>query len=279
MKDTLKSIFSPKFLITIGLLLGALLLLRVVSNAWEWALTKKELPLRQSLERIPERFGPFELAHDEKMSEEAEKALNTNRYISRVYRDTRKDDSDPGSAIRIHAAYYSGGQEPVSAIHVPEICYPSQGIKSVGVDQSKTEIPFENPEPAGEDDISVITHTGQKVRLPGKEIPFRQFTYIPGDKDSTESVVYFFMYNGKFVGSRNEIALHYLDRSSQYAYYCKIEVVPGFIRRGNDNEYGFRPGVEDKEETRQLAAEFLAHFIPELQLCLPDWQQVLEEEK
>lgn len=275
----MKSIFSPNFLIAIGILIAALLLLRVANNAWEWALTKKELPLRRSLERIPDSFGPYELARSERMSEEAEKALNTNRYVSRIYRDTRKGESDPGSAVRIHAAYYSGSQEPVSAIHVPEICYPSQGFKSIGVEQIKTEIPFENAEPAGEDDITVITHTGEKVRLPGKEIPARQFTYMPEGKDRTESVVYFFVYNGKFVGSRNEIALHYLDRSSQYAYYCKVEVVPGFIREGRNNEYGFRPGVEDKEETRQLAAEFLAYFLPELQNCLPDWQEVLAQEK
>ena len=274
----LRKTFTPTFMITVILLGSGVLGLRYVNKAWEWALTKKELPLRQSLDNIPGEMGPYKLLHKGKMTAKAEKALNTDRYISWIYRDTSMDTGTPGSGVRVHAAYYSGSQEPVSAIHVPEICYPSQGSKSIGVEQIDVEVPFEVRSVTESDNILVPASSGGEVSLPGKTVPFRQFTYLPTSKEEPESVVYFFVYNGKYVGARNEIALHYLDRSSRYAYYCKVEVIPGKTTKNNDNGYGFRPGVHDKKKTRELSAKFLAFFLPELQKCLPDWQQVLEKE-
>ena len=278
-QQLLRKTFTPTFIVAVILLGGGLLGLRYVNKAWEWALTKKELPLRQSLDNIPAEMGPYKRLHKGKMTAKAEKALNTDRYISWIYRDTSKETGAAGSGVRVHAAYYSGSQEPVSAIHVPEICYPSQGRKSIGVEQVDAEVPFKSSTATDSDDIIVPAHSGGKVRLPGKTVPFRQFTYLPTSKQESESVVYFFVYNGKYVGARNEIALHYLDRSSRYAYYCKVEIIPGKTVEGDNRRFGFRPGIHDKKKTRDLAANFLAHFLPELQKCLPDWQQVLEKEQ
>ncbi len=272
-KNQLNKAFSGPALTAMAVLLLALFGLRFLTSGWEWAFMKKAVPLRRPLTSIPERFGAYELINSERMTPAVERTLGTREYISHLYRDTRLGPGEEGSAIRVHVVYYTGNQEPVSAAHVPEICYVASGNTTVDMRHLDLEIPFPR-EQATEDNVIVLkTHDGTPVRLPpNRSIPIREFEYLAPGRTDTNSVIYFFIYNGKYIASRKDITLQFMDRASRTVYYCKIEVASGSLRQGQFSNYRgeFIPDEGDVAGHRPRLASFLRWFLPEVAACLPD---------
>ncbi len=277
--NELKKVFNPTFIISAGLLLAALFGLRYITSAWEWAFHKESVPLRRKLDTIPREIGPYQLLRSERMPESVERQLGTENYINFLYRDKRLDAEEPGGVINLHAVYYTGNQEPVSAAHVPEICYVGGGFDRIDVRQQRLPVSFRKNQTLSDGSIMVMTANDELVRLPHAEIPVREFEFMaPGARESG-TVLYFFFYNGRYVASRSDITFQFLDRSSSKVYYCKIEVSPGSVQRtSGGRDGGFVPGVGSPERTREVAKEFMKWVVPEIKACLPEDTHFIEEE-
>ncbi len=267
--------FTPGFILTFGILLAGLVGLRGLTGAWEWALSKKPLPMRRSYEDMPLRVGPYEHIESQKMSKVMERRLSTDNYISAVYRNHDAELGTPGSGFSMHSVYYTGNEEPVSAAHVPEVCYVGGGYERKGLQVTDINLEIPNAVPQGKNQVHVQTVDEQTVTLPSLTLPVRQFDFLtPGRKDSG-SVFYFFIYNGDYVASRNKIGLQFLNRSSRYVYYAKIEVMPGRLVEIEDRDKpSFVGGIKNSEEAKTMAADFLAAMLPELVACFPDWEAI-----
>ena len=257
-------LFNWQFGVAAALLVVGFISLNSIESGWAWLLTKKEIPLEKPLTSIPHELGPYKLVNDEKLPDKMVRSLGTENYLSWVLRDTRKAAGSPGAAIRLHVAYYTGNQEPVSAAHVPEICYVAGGYKAVDIRQNSL-IAEDGKNTGGTDDAETTPATAS-----GLEIPVREFVYMLPGLPETGSVLYFFIYNGRYVASRSEVTLSFMDRRTQYVYYCKVEVNPGSFASTPNGTQQFRPGTYTSEETHMLVSEFLVKFLPHLNECLPD---------
>ncbi|MFO7821916.1 MAG: hypothetical protein R6V56_07695 [Lentisphaeria bacterium] len=263
--------FNPRFLLAAGLLLAGLLTQGLLTAGWADLLRKKEIPLQRSLNTLPHEFGPYTLLEEIKLSEGIVGSLGTENYISWIMRDKRKSPGSPGSAFRVHTVYYTGNQEAVSAAHVPEICYVAGGYKRV--DLKETILELENPV------IWTLREPGS-AHPPAREIskiPIREFVYVLPQGADEGSVIYFFIYNGKLVDSRNDITLDFLNHNSKYRYYCKVEINPGSLLSTPGRGKQFKPGTFSRQKTHRLTAEFMQLFLPELQQCLPDIQEYINQ--
>ncbi len=274
-KTIVRKTLSPGFMLAFGILLAGLVGLRGLTGAWEWALSKKPLPMRRSFEEMPVRVGAYEHIESKKMSQVMERRLSTDNYISAVYRNHDVELGDPGSGLSVHSVYYTGNEEPVSAAHVPEVCYVGGGYERKGLQVTDITLDIPDAVPAGDGPVHVPTVDGQTVTLPGLTVPVRQFDFLTPERKDSGSVFYFFIYNGSYVASRNKIGLQFLNRSSRYVYYAKIEVMPGRLVDIDDRDKPvFIGGIDDPEAAKKMAAEFLTTMLPELVACFPDWEAV-----
>jgi hypothetical protein len=74
------------------------------------------------------------------------------------------------------------------------------------------------------------------------------------------NVLYFFIANGKYMGTAEEVRLEGFNISDEYSFYCKIEVQP--------------LGVEEATDAQQRTRDLLSALLPEVMTCLPDWVDV-----
>lgn len=275
-KKTFRTTFSPGFLLVLGILLVSVLGMRALTGAWEWALTKKPLEMRRTYSEMPERIGPLEHIASQRMTPVMERRLSTDKYISAVYRDHSVPMGEPGSGFSLHSVYYTGNDEPVSAAHVPEVCYVGGGYERVGLEVVDLQLDIPGAETREDGQVLVPTENASQVLLPGLTVPVRQFEFIPPGGNESGSVLYFFVYNGRYVSSRNRIGLQFMDRSSRYVYYSKIEVTPGRLVEPDEGSTPvFVSEVSDPQFARELASGFLSRILPELAACFPDWEAVL----
>jgi hypothetical protein len=56
------------------------------------------------------------------------------------------------------------------------------------------------------------------------------------------------------------------DRSSQYAYYCKIQLTI------------LSDPQSTLEDFNAIASEFISELLPEIMKCLPDWAEVTKSD-
>lgn len=260
-----------------GLVMG-LLVMRAASDAWEWMFYKETVPLRKPLSEMPPEFGSYRLLEARRFPDRMESRLGTKNYVSNLYADVRREHGEVGSGLQLHVAYYTGNQEPVSAAHVPEICYKGSGYKQLDMrDDEILEPQWSTVETAADKGLLVRTVSGGTVSLPAPRIPVRRFVFAAPSTGRKGSVTYFFVYNGEYVASRDRIGLQFLDRSSRRVYYAKVEVLPGVLIPSPDDSVDgpvFVGGVADDALNEELTCDFLAAALPEIVACLPDRRQL-----
>jgi hypothetical protein len=88
-----------------------------------WSKSADILAAACQLDKIPDKFGPWELASSEKMDETVTRILNCAGYILRTY--VRKD-----TGARAQVVVLLGPPGPTS-VHTPDICYNSQDFRTV----------------------------------------------------------------------------------------------------------------------------------------------------
>ncbi|MEX0654991.1 MAG: exosortase/archaeosortase family protein [Phycisphaeraceae bacterium] len=246
-----------------GVLLASLAGQRAVLAMTQAVLFKEAVPLRHRLLELPRQMGPWaEVQEDEPLSREMIEELGTELYLSRWYVDDTWPEGQPGSIIRLHVAYYTGTVDTVP--HVPERCFVAGGLQHRGQGLTTLELPGDRFTPDPETDGYLHPATIEPtVRIPERRFRATYFTFaVPDRPDSDENVIYFFVANGKFLATPDEVRLEGFNPRDRYSYYAKIELQ---VRQ-----------VGDRELAAERAADFLEHALPELMACIPDWVEVTE---
>lgn len=250
---------TPPFLVAAAVLATSAVGLGWVIRSFDLFMLKEPLPLRRELHDIPERFGPYLLHNQEPdLTPDIEAVLGAQAYITREYRDTRLEEKAPGALIRLHLAYFTG--TPDLILHVPEVCYVAGGAQHADIQQ--VELALESPEYFSDEGggLRVRDAAGSVQRVPEAKVPMRVFDFFPRGGTDAVTVAYFFMANGKFMGSPERVRTLAFDIRDRHAYWCKIEVLP--------------LGVAGREEALAVMQEFMAYALPEVLACLPDWHEV-----
>ncbi|HIB50506.1 MAG TPA: exosortase [Phycisphaerales bacterium] len=191
-------------------------------------------------------------------------ALGTDLYLSRTYVSTNR--SMP--AVQLHVAYYTGQVDAVP--HVPDRCMVAGGF--VPLTSEPMTLPLDIDQSTWSEDESeslggipyrIIDEEEEIIRLPFGEFELRT-TQFSHPQIGTDRVFagYFFVANGKTTAYPERIRLLAFDRSSQYAYYCKIQ----FTIRG-DRDFTTEQFVE-------IVSTFTSEMLPEIMECLPDWAEL-----
>ncbi len=222
------------------LLWGAAVGLGGMLHALHMVFMHSAVPLRRPLSTLPATLGPYRLIKTfPPLDREAAGALRARAYITRLYRDGRRPAGAPGAEVRVHVAYFTG--TPDTVIHVPEICYTAAGVSAPHYSQAELVLPRSKGPPGR--------------RLPGK-VPVRVFHFLPPDGGPAQTVLYFFIANGRFLGMPEEVRALVFDLRFRAAYWCKVEIWP--------------VNAQDGTAAQRTAARFLAYLLPPLLDCLPD---------
>ena len=100
---------------------------------------------------------------------------------------------------------------------------------------------------------------GQSVRMSSDEVPTRFVRFVapkaPGAAaqapDRIYTVGYFFVANDAYLATPEHVRLKAFDILNRYAYYCKVEVVPGVLRKDPRTGRPYcLPTVEDEALAR-----------------------------
>ena len=244
--------------------------LSTVVNATQTVLIKEDVPLRHELVTLPKQIGPWAFVADQKpLDKDKQAELGTADYITRTYRDTRLDENDPAAYASVHIAYYTGMIDTVP--HVPDRCWvaggmlpgPSEvvsiGLAADGVEEDPAGVRV--PTQLAASGSAGVGGGGSFARLPGLEVPATRFTaFEPGKPDLPLTASYFFVANGGFYATPNQVRLQGFNLRDRYSYYCKVEVM--------------FPHVRDPGAAAGGTADLLGHLLPEVMAALPDWTDV-----
>ena len=239
-------------------------------------LVKKQVPPRSPVDEIPHRIGDWvKYGEDEVFADTLIEVLGTSRYLQRFY----ALNGDPAQGmLQLHIAYYTdlAGTAP----HVPEVCWENHGLISV-------RDPFEMPLTLALDGTSTDVEnratgmpyqtirrtdpvTGDRLDLP---LPIGEYTIrttiftSPKNPSLQNFGGYFFVANGRTTPSAMAVENVAFDLTSEYAYYCKIQL------------NATMSSVSESDDERNLkrfegfATDFLESLIPEMTEVLPDWRE------
>lgn len=268
-----RAVRRPAVLTVVGTLCLAAVGLNAAVVVLDQYFQKKPVPLRAELTTIPTALGPWvQVTLDEPMSAEVEHALGTDKHLTRSYVDTRKappalvaelhgkeqderrallariEAGDPSSVMTVHMAYYTGAPDTVA--HIPERCMTGGGF--VPTDPRTVTLP----------DVPAFGKSG--ADLPVKYVEFTE----QGARATTGATAgrklnfaYFFQVNGQYdENALSGVQAKLQDLRNEYGYYCKIEL------RAQHGEHA--------DQARAAFADFLRHALPQIERCLPDWEQV-----
>jgi len=248
---------TPRFIVAVLIIGGSAASLQAMIGLLEWSLIKEPIYLRRPLELIPASFGPYQIhERQQRLSSAMEDELGTTNYISWVYRDTRKQNDDPGAFVRVHIPYYTGTIDTVP--HVPDRCFVAGGAARTGL--TLETIDLDNPRITRTTDgeVRAMTAAGKLVALPDDQAPATVVIFTNAETNQNYGVSYLFIVNDTFTATPEGVRLKAFNLTDRYAYHCKVEVMPF--------------GAQTPEQTRELSAEFLSYLMPEVFLCLPDWE-------
>lgn len=240
-------------------------------------LHKEPVPLRRQLNELPTTVGRWKaIGNDEIVSEEVRRDFGTDEYVTRNF----ALDGDPANGIlQLAVSYYTGGIDAVP--HIPDRCFVGGGLNKsptssnmpLTIDESLwwTDPAYDPNDPAAGDGPYMMAQTSdasrQVVRMPrlGSEgLRLNAAEYARQDTPThTLAAGYLFIANGGVTPSPEGVRLLAYDRSSQFAYYCKVQFT-----------YQHPARAIDRAELALTASEFLNVMLPDLMSCLPDWWEV-----
>lgn len=234
-------------------------------------LKKEAVGLRRPLNKIPRQIGGWQATgEDQLLDESVVKELGTRNYLNRIY---VKNGNPSEGALQLHIAFYTGMIDAVP--HVPERCWTASGLQSVGnetvdltLDTSSWRIDDRVHQATNEPYrtsivTDPITRRGEDVRMPVGDLGLRiwEFQGTGTDQAMRMFAGYFFLANGRTTASPQLVRAWAFDRSTQYAYYAKVEFA-----------------AVSREMTRadfeEKVKDLLTPLLPEVMRCLPDWAEV-----
>lgn len=219
-----------------------------------------------------ERFGLDSLVPPEELE-----VLGTENYLTRMYVERKAPAGKSPRMVELHAAYYTGAIDTVP--HVVERCLTGAGMTLVGgpwtlplkMDTSdwveQKDCP---PEYAGKVFTTRLSNEystaggGRRVNLPIGVTPVSplelRITRYDTAKGQSYFAGYFFLGNGGWVSSAEQVRLLSFDLRQDYAYYAKVQISSG--------------AVSSPEELAELGASLLSDLFGEVMTCVPDWIKV-----
>lgn len=254
----IKRMLTTRFIIAALIIGGAAASMQAVIAAFDLALMKEPIDLRRGLEMLPSAVGPYTIHEKQpRLSSDQESALGTHEYISWIYRDTRKDENEPGALVRLHIPYYTGTIDTVP--HVPDRCFVAGGAEPFARSIETVTLSSDQMTDRADGSVKATTATRKLVVLPERDVPLTVVTFAHAqDKTQTYCVTYFFVVNNTYTATPEGVRAKALNVTDRYAYHCKVEVMPY--------------GATEPEQAAELTAEFLSYMLPEVFLCLPDWE-------
>ncbi len=248
--------------VTMGVFLAGLMGMGGYFDFSDMILFKKQVPMRTKYTLMPreKELGDWKfLSEEPPLDSSILEELGTTNYFTRSY-GYKPRPTDPSWSMGLHVSYYTGLADTVP--HVPTRCFTAGGANSLGL--SVKEMVLSGDQFSKSKNFATgfetTTFKGKSVYLPELKIPVTVFTYRPAGAMQDQNVVYFFVANGQFLNSPNQVRLKGFDPRDEYAFYSKVEV------RLRD--------VSDPDEAVRRVGEFLSTMLPELMACLPDWNEV-----
>jgi hypothetical protein len=256
-----------------GFVVAALILLVAAAglNASVGALRlhfqKVSVPLRRPLADLPEKLGPWvQVSKDQPLNPDMEHELGTDKYIFRDYVDSRIVPQsvieqftnrnynermamfneirlkNPRAVMNLAVTYYTGLVDTVA--HIPDRCYIADGYQPV-------EYKIVNDWSAFQD------RPGRSTAGDARYINFEDQT--AERKAIPKNVAYFFHCNGGYVSAPEQVRMRLQDLRQKYGYYSKVELMTL---------------MPDREASARTMNDFLTYALPEIERCLPDWDNV-----
>ncbi|MFP4105775.1 MAG: hypothetical protein ACLFVU_06740 [Phycisphaerae bacterium] len=243
-----------------------------------------EVSTQYVLESLPYEIGPFEVLDTgefkegyplgiEILSDDQLDALTigtmlddqrrperrSNWYCSRVYVDTRYGDPDAGeefqnpyspySRWRLQVYYYTGGLDRVP--HYPENCLNAAGA---ALGESRT--------------VDVLLPAARSPWDDKFEINQTNFQLPQNGTNINRVVYYFFSIDGQPEANRFVVRGKLANPLQKYSYFAKVQFSPAGYGPGGV------PSIDNEEEARKRAEEFLDYVFPEILQNLPTREAV-----
>jgi predicted acetyltransferase len=277
---------QPAFVTTFAILLVGAIGLNGATEAMSLHFKKEAVPLRGSLEKLPDHLGPWRrVSIDLPLSGDIEHVLGTDKYIFRDYVDTRivpanmladLDSLDyrqrkqlfgqlmeryPEATIVLSVTYYTGMVDTVA--HIPDRCFVADGFQPTDANYPRWQIAGF---PVGSDGWR-LDNEGRRVFCPDDKttafsdlgLPVRYINFEDQDnrqRKSSRNVAYLFQVNGRYEANPIGVRSVLQNLFQRHGYYAKVETMTV---------------LSDQEKAKKLKRDFLGNALPELEKLLPDW--------
>ena len=203
----------PPFLACVVVLVGAIIGAGPVAERLKIVLRKEAVPLRRPLNKLDKAIlGPYRFTRAYALDQAVVDALGTDVYIDWEFKDRKAKDKTALRRVRLFVTYYTG--QPDLVPHVPDECYQAAGYTLLERGNTHVDV----PSVGAKDD-----------RLPVRLLGFEQkseglFSAARGTDNGRVYVLYFFLTNGRFVTTRNQVRVQTANLTQRYAYFAKFEV-------------------------------------------------------
>ncbi|MEP0845461.1 MAG: hypothetical protein HRF50_01415 [Phycisphaerae bacterium] len=208
---------SPRYYVCVAILIASALAMRSTAAALGRHFSKQPLPLKKSLYLLDKsRLAPrYELApiQPPPLTDEIVQNLGTTEYLDWHIVDKSVDRSSALYRARLFVTYYTG--QPDLVPHNPKECLSAAGYTLARETLANVEVPLPG-RAAAHIPVSVLEfETPQRSR------------FVAGDGSGAAprlTVAYFFLANGTYVTTRDEVRVRTSSLFDRYAYYSKIEL-------------------------------------------------------
>ncbi len=244
------------FLVATAVLLVATGWWLMAPDMLKWVMIKKPVTWTDAVEvsddfrlvSLPRKLGNFEMLNDGEVIHEEDildalgigtgydkaryESRQSNWYVTRMYRDSRKANGAPLSLWQLSVIYYTGALDTVP--HVGERCLVAGGATISGSDDVTFNVPIAREPWDG-------------------PIVFKRIRAERGDKLGVRKIphveYYTFSLNGKPEQSWEKVRFELMKPWITYCYFAKIQIVP------------LTP-VQDVEQADKSAQEFINSILP-----------------
>ncbi len=275
----LRALANPAFLTAFFVLGAAAIGMDAGIRAYGIYLRKRPIdpPAGRVLRAIPAETANWRrVGGDEDVDAETLETLGTTNYVTRAYVLKDAESGAPPPVVQLHGAYYTGMIDTVP--HVPERCFTGGGMALRGgpwvVDVPLRTSGWARHPDATSDEIgrvySVLLDNeysaarGQRIRLPRDLTPQSPLRLRVSEYTSANGsplyAGYFFVANGGWVDSAEQVRLLAFNLTDDYAYYLKLQFSSA--------------GARSPEELAALAGSLLDDLFGEIMRCAPDWTEV-----
>ncbi|MCG3125694.1 MAG: hypothetical protein CHACPFDD_00519 [Phycisphaerae bacterium] len=247
---------SARYYVCVGVLLVCALTMQTVAQLLGNHFRKAAVPLKRPLAAMDRyKLAPEYTLHIEPpaaLPEEMIEWLGTREYLSWRVVDTRHDRADAVNTAHLFITYYTG--KPDMVPHVPDECYLAGGYDCLSAETIEVPVP--------------------EVGAPRDRVGVRLLGFVPSGAtlrgqnphDAATHVMYFFLCNGRYAVTRDEVRLIQANLFDKYAYYAKIEI--------RFTDYSMRRQA-DRQASAEAVGPLLRKILPLLlKDHVADWNEL-----